>query len=148
MANAWPELHRGSRGPDVTTVQYILRAAREASRHLKPDGDFGPKTEHAVREFQEFAGIAVDGIVGPVTWGKLTDGHTVDSTVRRGDEGDFVRAAQTELVKQGYLKAGGVDGDFGPKTEAAVRRFQEDVGLNVDGVVGPKTWRQLVTHRS
>ncbi|MEV5568743.1 peptidoglycan-binding protein [Spirillospora sp. NPDC052269] len=147
MANAWPVLRRGSRGPDVTTVQYILRAAREASRHLKPDGDFGPKTEHAVREFQEFAKITVDGVVGPVTWGKLTDGHTVKSTVRRGDQGDFVRAAQTELVKQGHLSSGGVDGIFGPKTEAAVRHFQDDVGLTVDGIVGPHTWRALVTHK-
>ncbi|MEV4258204.1 peptidoglycan-binding protein [Spirillospora sp. NPDC049652] len=145
MADPWPVLRRGSRGPDVKTLQYILRAAREPWRHLAADGDFGPKTEEVVRAFQDFAGIDVDGVVGPVTWGRLTDGRTIGSTVRKGEHGDFVRAAQTELVKQGYLDEKGVDGDFGPKTDSAVRRFQEAVGLHVDGVVGPKTWRALIS---
>ncbi len=57
-------------------------------------------------------------------------------TIRRGDIGDDVRRLQTIL---GIA----VDGDFGPKTEAAVRRYQSMQGLHADGVVGPATWRAL-----
>ncbi len=58
----------------------------------------------------------------------------------RGSNGDNVKELQTVLQKQGFdLGEAGVDGKFGPKTEAAVRAFQEKQGLGVDGVVGTKT---------
>lgn len=56
--------------------------------------------------------------------------------LRKGDQGESVR------IVQRLLKIG-VDGGFGPKTEAAVRAFQHSKGLVVDGRVGPRTWAAL-----
>ncbi|MEJ8670760.1 peptidoglycan-binding domain-containing protein [Streptomyces sp. Marseille-Q5077] len=48
------------------------------------------------------------------------------------------------LSKRGYSVGGsGVDGEFGADTESAVRLFQSDKGLEVDGEVGPNTWAAL-----
>jgi peptidoglycan hydrolase-like protein with peptidoglycan-binding domain len=142
----WPVLKEGSTGADVTALQYLLRGARDVWRTLAADGVFGPLTEEIVKAFQGTVGVPVDGVAGPVTWGKLTDGVTIGSTVRSGSTGEFVRAAQTELVKHHELAdPTKVAGAFGPATEAAVRHFQSRTGLAVDGVVGPATWRRLVS---
>lgn len=143
---AWPVLRRGATGADVTALQYLLRGARDAWRNLAADGIFGAATESIVRAFQDVAGITVDGVAGPVTWGRLTDGTTFGSTVHRGDQGEVVKAAQTELLKHNDLKSPDqVDGVFGPITDTAARQFQQRAGLPVDGVVGPLTWRQLIS---
>ncbi len=60
----------------------------------------------------------------------------------RGDKGSQVSVLQQMLAKAGF-DPGGVDGDFGPKTQAAVRRFQAARGLQVDGVVGNQTMAAL-----
>lgn len=143
---AWPVLRQGGTGPNVTTLQYLLRGARDQWRTLAADGVFGPATDSVVRGFQGIAGLTVDGVVGQATWQRLTDGTTIGSTVREGSQGEYVKAAQTELLKHGDLKtAAQVDGIFGPDTDTATRRFQERVALTVDGVVGPATWRRLIS---
>lgn len=63
-------------------------------------------------------------------------------TIRRGDQGATVLRAQRALRRTPDLSVD-VDGDFGPDTEAGVRRFQESAGLDVDGIVGDDTWRAL-----
>ncbi len=47
------------------------------------------------------------------------------------------------MMKCGHYWPGPLDGIYGPKTEAAVKRFQSDRRLVVDGIVGPNTWRKL-----
>ena len=65
-------------------------------------------------------------------------------TLKRGSKGEYVTLLQTKLKNKGYdLGAYGVDGDFGKATEAAVRAFQMDAGIAVDGVVGKNTWAAL-----
>jgi peptidoglycan hydrolase-like protein with peptidoglycan-binding domain len=67
----WPLVSRGAQGHPVPSLQYLLR---EPGQALQVDGIFGPKTDAAVRGFQQALGIAVDGIVGPVTWRALVSG--------------------------------------------------------------------------
>ncbi|WP_198530743.1 peptidoglycan-binding protein [Mycolicibacterium setense] len=61
--------------------------------------------------------------------------------LRRGDDGPFVAILQHLLRARAFgLK---VDGIFGEVTERAVRRFQGNQGIGVDGIVGPVTWSRL-----
>ena len=69
--------------------------------------------------------------------------------LRRGTTGPSVVTAQVMLnrVSQSYPaipKIPTVDGIFGSRTEAAVRKFQEIFDLTVDGIIGPATWNSLV----
>jgi WD40 repeat protein len=57
--------------------------------------------------------------------------------------GDDVLALQKRLKELGYNEVGNPDGVFGKKTDEAVRNYQEDNGLVVDGVIGPITWEKL-----
>ena len=80
-----------------------------------------------------------DGVVGPHTWSKLVQ------VVKHGSSGQAVRAAQTQLNVHGYgLKT---DGAFGANTKSAVTAFQKKHRLQMDGVVGPQTWRTLLGTR-
>ena len=62
--------------------------------------------------------------------------------VKRGDEIFPVRSLQDLLRARNHPV--GVDGIFGPLTEAAVKAFQQGNGLGADGIVGPLTWPKLV----
>lgn len=66
------------------------------------------------------------------------------ATVSRGSTGKDVTALQTYLIHLGYSCGdNGADGVFGSGTRAAVRAFQRDHGLTVDGIAGRKTWAAL-----
>jgi DNA-binding beta-propeller fold protein YncE len=58
--------------------------------------------------------------------------------------GEDVRQLQLCLAKLGYTEVGLPDGDFGSLTDQAVRRFQQEHDLVVDGIVGSITWAQLI----
>lgn len=65
-------------------------------------------------------------------------------TLRKGSSGPYVLQAQTRLIELGYdLGRSGADGKFGAKTVEAVRTFQKEHALGIDGIIGPKTWEAL-----
>jgi putative chitinase len=63
--------------------------------------------------------------------------------IQKGSKGPDVLALQQRLKDLGF-DPNGVDGNFGPGTEAAVRAFQQAKGLGVDGKVGPNTSAALL----
>jgi peptidoglycan hydrolase-like protein with peptidoglycan-binding domain len=141
----WPLVRRGDQEHPVRTLQHLLRARGHT---VAVDGDFGPLTEGAVRAFQQEKHLAVDGVVGPITWSALV------VTVRQGSEGDAVRGVQEEFQFRNLSgdpsKGLAIDGIFGPRTDAAVRGFQQALhadipSVTVDGIVGPVTWQALVS---
>jgi hypothetical protein len=64
------------------------------------------------------------------------------STLKPGDNGAQVKRLQRDLAQLGYAP-GSVDGDYGPSTVAAVKRFQQASKLTADGVLGPATLKAL-----
>jgi len=142
-----PWLQVGSKGAEVKKVQGIVGATQ--------DGDYGPKTEDAVKKWQAEHDLHVDGIWGPGSQGHYVNcDHTTaeakgpvekapetavpfpGKSLRKGSRGDNVK------LVQGKVKAK-QDGWFGSATDRRVRSYQRTNGLHVDGVVGPKTWAHM-----
>jgi cell wall-associated NlpC family hydrolase len=120
-------LRIGDTGPDVVRLQRALG--------ITADGIFGPQTLAAVKRFQRAHTLLVDGEVGPHTWGALHAEHAggrSEIVIRLHDVGPAVAALQRALGIP-------ADGEFGPQTLHAVKRFQAAHGLLVDGQVGPHT---------
>jgi peptidoglycan hydrolase-like protein with peptidoglycan-binding domain len=136
-----PTITPGAAGDAVRRLQRALR--RTPNLGVTLTGTFGPKTETAVKEFQQGAGLVVDGIVGPQTWAALPDGGPMP-TLREGSNGDVVRSLQQVLTNgapgQWNTTPSAVDGSFGPHTKASVMAFQKWGGVPSDGVVGDQTW--------
>jgi len=149
-----PWLQRGSKGEAVKEVQRIVGAT--------PDGDFGRKTEAAVKAWQSDHDLHVDGI-----WGPGSDKHAKNCDCKseapapasapapqKAPEasqshpypGEVIKfkSANREAVKLIQAKIGAkVDGDFGPATRQKVRDWQSANGLRTDGLVGPRTWKVM-----
>ena len=64
---------------------------------------------------------------------------TTFTELKKGSKGEAVKKLQTILHQKGFLGASGIDSDFGEKTDRAVRAFQTENGLRVDGRVGVNT---------
>ncbi len=142
MANyGQPTVAHGDTGPAVSQAQRALR--RTPNTSLVVDGNFGPATEEATKQFQQGAGLAVTGIVDEATWKALPDG-TAMPVLKQGTTGDAVRTLQAFLTNGAFglweTTPHGVDGSFGPNTDASVRAFQSWAGIQVDGIVGQQTW--------
>lgn len=149
-------LKLGSQGELVREMQRQLKNLGFYSGQA--DGDFGPATEEALKAFQKQYGLAVDGVAGTDTLTKLagakatmkpavTPTPTPSSSLKLGSTGESVRTVQRRLKDLKFYN-GSVDGDFGEGTEEAVKRFQRQYGLEVDGKVGTATLEALRNARA
>lgn len=82
--------------------------------------------------------------ITPEEWMMYAKGEKQPSfpMLKKGDRNDYVRHWQMFLNLNGY-SCGNADGIFGPKTEAAVKKWQKNHNLVTDGIIGPKTWASL-----
>lgn len=94
-----------------------------------------------------------DGTTGSAVETQKTDSNDAVvklSTIKRGSEGSQVRSMQFLLVGRGYscgstkASLAQVDGEAGYYTILAVKKFQKDFALDVDGICGPITWAKLL----
>ncbi len=128
---------------DVAALQVALRGVGLYGGTV--DGVAGPATGAAVRRFQSRHGLAADGVAGAQTrlaLGRRGRPALGSRALRDGHSGWDVAALQFRLAWRGF-PSGPMDGGFGSRTAAAVKRFQSWAGLTSDGVVGPGTLREL-----
>jgi peptidoglycan hydrolase-like protein with peptidoglycan-binding domain len=154
----WPTVHKGDRG---TTVKHLNGLLTDAGYPTPASSVFSAATLTAVLAYQQSRKLTVDGIVGPQTWTALLNAipevpesapspfkiETVPRldrpTIKSGAKGGVVEELQRRLTDEGF-DPGGIDGEFGPKTKAALVSFQRAGGLEQDGVCGPLTWRAIL----
>ncbi|MBQ9120509.1 MAG: peptidoglycan-binding protein [Lachnospiraceae bacterium] len=128
----------------------VVLACQERLKELgylttKPDGEYGNDTVAAVKLFQSRNDLVVDGFLGPSTMMVLYQSNAVPNGLIIGDSGDTVKRVQELLAKYGYMSSSSNTGYFGEVTEAAVKAFQKNNGLSVDGNVGQKTMAKLTS---
>lgn len=135
-----------------TSVNQIVKDGQIHARNfaapgLNADGIRGANTIKAgIKVLQQGmnldygAGLALDGI-----WGSKSEAALGNHTVRRGERQYMVTALQILLMLKGYYPNGVENpGHFGAGCEKAVRQYQKDHGLTVDGVAGYKTFKSLI----
>ena len=123
----------------VRALQRDLRAA--GHRPGPVDGLYGPLTEAAVERLQRASGLSVDGIVGPQTRRVLNaKAPPLAHGAGYGDPGGSpqVREVQRRLRAIGQ-RPGPVDGRYGPRTQAAIERFQREAKQRPTGELSPAT---------
>jgi peptidoglycan hydrolase-like protein with peptidoglycan-binding domain len=115
-------LKKGLSGEPVRRLQ--------AKLGVEADGEFGPGTEKALKDWQTKNGLAADGIAGPDTFMTMQLYELV--LLKPGTRGNAVKKLQEKLAVT-------ADGQFGAGTEKAVRDYQSKNGLKADGMAGPTT---------
>ena len=118
----------------------------------KIDGDFGPASKKALKEFQSSNNLVSDGILGKNTCKTLNNKENVVkktiktnkslSTNSQITQSTEILNVQNKLSELG-LYSGEIDGINGSRTKIAIKNFQTKAGLTPDGIIGPKTLSAL-----
>jgi N-acetylmuramoyl-L-alanine amidase len=148
-------LRPGDTGQTVAQLRALLASqgllpppSKSAAETVADPDIFDITVEYAVRAFQQRRGLISDGIVGRATYQALCDARLgfgcrlLSYLIACPMRGDDVSTLQERLLELGY-DADRADGIFGSQTEIALRGFQRDYGLQIDGVCGPATLRAL-----
>ncbi len=149
-----PTLKFGTSGDCVKQLQKFLIKIVPDVPSLVIDGEFGEITLLAVEVFQYRTFLKQDGIVGVVTWEALYIGQRPDlPLLYPGSYCDDVAKVQSILKFSSFIQEtlgfdgyyfGKIDGVFGYQTQQAVKSFQNDKQLIVDGVISSQTWDYLM----
>lgn len=141
-------LRRGDTGPAVAEIRDRLVRLGLIELTSESVDVFDDQLYFAVRLFQQERGLTVDGIVGPQTFRRLEE-----SRWRFGDRvlayrpGHLTHGEDISVLQQRLLELGftldRIDGIFGRQTDAAVREFQKNVGLEPDGICGPEVFKSF-----
>lgn len=141
-------LQRGSQGVEVENLQNNLIRLGFMTEAQKATGAgiFGPKTESALKTFQQSAKLEASGILNAETQKAFRDlTSSIGRTTQTKNE-SLTKGIQDRLVELGYLTREQVNtgyGVFGPKTEAALKSFQAKNGIQQTGQVGETTYQKL-----
>ena len=145
-------LKSGAKGEAVKELQRRLKELGYYNNAI--DGDYGAKTVVAVKAFQKKNGLTADGVAGSSTLKKLNSTSAIKATttttttttttdgLKSGDKGAEVKKLQERLKELGYYTSA-IDSEYGAKTIAAVKAFQQKNGLTADGVASSATLKKL-----
>lgn len=151
-------LHQGCEGTDVELLQNLFQVLPdEIGSPISEPGFFGSRTETAVKKFQHYFKLKVDGIVGKNTFlflGIPTENYLPPGAklfgarkLSSGTYGYDVWGLQNRLATttQRFADILGTPATkyFDNRTEMAVKKFQRDLHLKDDGILGPKTIYQI-----
>lgn len=135
--NTWNKLKS-----DIKPIQSALKNKGFYTGSI--DGIADIETYNALLKFQSASGLTADGMAGTGTVNKLYASDSSKPLLQRGSTGIHVIDLQKKLINLGYACGDtGADGIFGDDTYRAVRLFQQNNGLNIDGKVGENTWAKL-----
>ncbi|MFN6156589.1 MAG: N-acetylmuramoyl-L-alanine amidase [Dolichospermum sp.] len=114
-----------------------LKITDKNNRTLVEDNSMGQATSSATEKFQRIVGVLPTGIAGNTTWDALN--QILAKRVVQGTHtsGVIIRYLQ-------YRVGADPDGIYGPQTEAAIKKLQQQNGLTADGIIGAITWQKLV----
>ena len=167
MNHTFTPLTIGSTGIGVNKMQAYLNMFQERgliTTKVNQDGDFGAITANAVREFQAYSRLPINGKIDDATWSaivnKLRELRIITNIpvasrsffLAKGSQGLEVFKMQEYLneiaTKNSCLRPVPMDGMFGEQTATTVSMFQYSYDLTIDATIGKATWDAIINTRN
>ena len=130
----------GNKDKSILRLQRALNRLKITDKNNRPlaeDNGMGPATSSATEKFQRIVGILPTGMASNTTWDAIN--QILAKRVVQGTHtsGVIIKYLQYRIGSQ-------PDGIYGPKTQAAIKKFQQQNGLTADGIVGAMSWQKLI----